>query len=96
MANLALIFSNRSRTQSLWRTLRVPNLTLWVVAGLTLGMLTLYLPGLSQVLHLAPLPVSWLALAFGAGLAPVFWFEGLKTWRRGHIYSELAQNPASL
>ncbi len=98
VANLALIFSNRSRTQSLWRTLRVPNLTLWIVAGVTLGMLmlTLYLPGLSQVLHLAPLPVSWLALAFGAGLAPVFWFEGLKTWRRGHNYSELAQNPASL
>jgi P-type Ca2+ transporter type 2C len=86
VANLALIFSNRSRTQSLWRTLRVPNLTLWVVAGLTLGLLllALYLPGLSQVLHLAPLPWPWLVLAWGAGLAPVFWFEGLKIWRRGH------------
>jgi hypothetical protein len=57
-----------------------------VVAGLTLGLLllALYLPGLSQVLHLAPLPWPWLVLAWGAGLAPVFWFEGLKIWRRGH------------
>ncbi len=84
VANLALIFSNRSRTQSLWRTLRVPNLILWVVASLTLGLLVLalYLPGLSQILHLAPLSVPWLALAFSAGLASVVWFEGLKAWRR--------------
>ena len=88
VANLALIFSNRSRSQSLWRTLRVPNLTLWVVAGLTAGLLllALYLPGLSAILHLAPLPWSWLALALGAGLVSVFWFEGLKSWRRGHNY----------
>jgi len=86
VANLALIFSNRSRNLSLWRMLRVPNLTLWVVAGLTAGLLflALYLPGLSAILHLAPLPWSWLALAVGAGLVSVFWFEGLKSWRRGH------------
>ncbi len=97
VANLALIFSNRSRTQSLWRTLHVPNLTLWVVACLTLGLLllALYLPGLSQVLHLAPLPWPWLALAWGAGLFSVFWFEGLKAWRRGHNYPELTRKSVS-
>ena len=33
VGNLALIFSNRSHSVSLWTTLSVPNRMLWTVAG---------------------------------------------------------------
>ncbi len=83
VANLALIFSNRSRRGSLWASLRVPNATLWIVSGLTLGLLllALYWPLLAGVLHLAPLPWPLLGMAVGLGLSSVLWFEVLK-WRR--------------
>ena len=60
VANLALIVSNRSGTQSLWATLRTPNKTLWVVVGLALALLlaALYLPWAVGVLRFAPLPAA--------------------------------------
>jgi Ca2+-transporting ATPase len=84
LANLALIFSNRSRQASVFDSLRVPNRTLWVVSGLTLGLLllALYLPPLAGVLHLAPLPASMLAVTMGAALACMGWFESLKWGKR--------------
>lgn len=84
IANLALIFSNRSRTGSLLASLRVPNATLWLVSGLTLGLLALalYLPLLAGVFHLAPLPFFELVLALVLGLSSVLWFEALKWSRR--------------
>jgi Ca2+-transporting ATPase len=84
MGNLALIFSNRSRTDSLWVGLRVPNRTLWVVTGLTLGLLglTLYLPWLARLFVFEPLPLSALLSAVGLGLVSVLWFEAIKLGRR--------------
>ena len=57
MGNLALIFSNRSRTGSLLASLRVPNRTLWIVTGLTLWFLGLglYQPGIARLFFFAPL-----------------------------------------
>lgn len=45
-ANLALIYSNRSGTKSLWQSLSTPNTALWAVARLALALLLgdLYLP----------------------------------------------------
>jgi Ca2+-transporting ATPase len=84
--NLALILSNRSTTQSLWATLRTPNITLWVVVALAMALLmsALYVPWAVGVLRFAPLPAHELGAAVALGLLSVLWFEGIKwiRWRR--------------
>jgi Ca2+-transporting ATPase len=84
IANLALIFSNRSGRRPLWATLRTPNRTLWAVVLLALALLlgALYLPWAVAVLRFAPLPAHQLASACGLGLLSVLWFEGIKWVRR--------------
>jgi Ca2+-transporting ATPase len=83
VANLALIYSNRSRTQSLLASLTAPNSILWIVTGVALGLLALalYLPFLAGIFRFAPLPPAELAAAFGLGLASVVWFQVLKYYR---------------
>jgi Ca2+-transporting ATPase len=83
-ANLALIFSNRSRSGSLWASLRVPNHTLWAVTAITLGLLglTLYVPWLTKLFFFAPLSGLDLLTAAGLGLLSVLWFEAIKLARR--------------
>ncbi|MEI6734918.1 MAG: cation-translocating P-type ATPase [Comamonadaceae bacterium] len=84
MGNLALIFSNRSRSGFLWASLRVPNRTLWTVCAVTLGLLllTLYLPWLSSLFFFAPLSGIDLLTASALGLLSVLWFEALKVLQR--------------
>jgi Ca2+-transporting ATPase len=84
VANLALIFSNRSGSGSLWTALRTPNPVLWAVVGVALSLLllALYLPLAAEVLRFSPMPVHELALACGLGLAAVLWFEVVKWVRR--------------
>lgn len=83
VANLTLIYANRSRVQSLLAALTAPNPILWIVTGATLGFLALalYLPFLAGVFRFAPLPPGELAAAFGLGLASVAWFQFLKRIR---------------
>jgi len=83
IANLALIFSNRSGTRTLLASLRSPNATLWVVTGVALGCLalSLYLPFLADALRFAPLSLNELAAAFSAALASIAWFQMLKLIR---------------
>ena len=84
VSNLSLILSNRSMSQTLWRSLRTPNLTLWVVVGLTLLLLfaALHLPWALEVLRFAPLATADLASAVFLGLLSLLWFEAIKTVRR--------------
>ena len=84
VANLALIFSNRSGTKPLWVSLRTPNVTLWVVIVLALALLiaALYVPWAVGVLRFAALPAHELAAACALGLLSVLWFEGVKWARR--------------
>jgi Ca2+-transporting ATPase len=84
MGNLALIFSNRSSRGSLWMSLRVPNRTLWIVTGVTLGLLglALYLPWLSRLFFFSPLSAPDLLTAIALGLLSVVWFEAIKLSRR--------------
>jgi Ca2+-transporting ATPase len=84
MGNLALIFSNRSRSASLWAALRVPNRTLWIVTGVALGFLALalYVPWLATLFRFEFLPLPYLGLALGLGLLSVIWFEAIKFSRR--------------
>lgn len=84
VGNLSLIVSNRSVSASFWRTLKIPNRTLWTVVGLAFALLlaALYLPWAVRMLHFAPLPAHELAAACGLGVLSVVWFEGLKWVRR--------------
>jgi Ca2+-transporting ATPase len=84
MGNLALIFSNRSNSASLWVSLRVPNRALWLVAGTTTTLLalTLYQPWVSSLFLFAPLPLRDVLMAVALGLSSVVWFEGIKLSRR--------------
>jgi Ca2+-transporting ATPase len=78
--NMALIFSNRSRTGGLWASLWVPNRTLWLVVAAALGLLlvALYVPWLARLFMFEHLPLPYLAAAAGLGLASVAWFELVK------------------
>jgi P-type Ca2+ transporter type 2C len=80
VANLALIFVNRSWSPSLLETLRWPNRALWWIVGGALAALALVLtvPGLRDLFLFAPLSVEDIAICLGAGLASIVWFEGLK------------------
>ncbi len=83
LANLALIFSNRSRTRTLLKSLHSPNAILWIVTGATLCFLALalYWPGVAGIFRFAPLSLAELAVAFGLALASVSWFQILKLLR---------------
>jgi len=83
IANVGLILTNRSATQSIVRTLQTPNTTLWLVvvgAAAFLG-LTLYVPMLRDLFQFGRLSVAELALAFIAGLMSIVVYEGLKICR---------------
>jgi Ca2+-transporting ATPase len=84
IANLALIFTNRSRTRTVIDTLRLPNPVLWLVTGGAIGLLMLafYWPFLTHLFRFAPLSATELALAAGAGLVSVLGFELMKLVRR--------------
>lgn len=79
--NLTLIFSNRSRRASLWKSLWVPNRTLWVVTGVTAMVLglTIYVPSLANLFKFGALPLQDLAIATLAGVLSVVWFAALKS-----------------
>jgi Ca2+-transporting ATPase len=68
VANLALIFANRSR--SVQMVLRANNPLLWIVTGSTLGLLALalYLPALAAVFSFAGLSVGELLTACALGI----------------------------
>jgi len=84
LANLLLIFSNRSRSHSLWSALRTPNVTIWIVTGATILFLALalYLPFFASLFRFAPLSPAELAVAFALALVSVAWLEVIKKLRR--------------
>ena len=80
IANLGLIFANRSRTRSILATLSTPNPALWWVTGGTLAFLILALvvPFFRGLFSFAPLHLWELVLIALAGLLSVFVSESLK------------------
>ena len=80
VANLALIFTNRSWSRTIPATLHSPNPALWWIVGGALGLLgvVLYTPGLRDLFHFAPPRPVDLAIGLAAGVAGILWFEGLK------------------
>lgn len=83
VANLGLIFANRSWTRTIWSTLRTPNAALWwVIGGTTFFLgLALYVPFLRDLFHFSTLHLDDLVLCLAAGSASILWFEGLKLVR---------------
>jgi Ca2+-transporting ATPase len=84
VANLGLIFANRSWTRTIWSTLRTPNAALWwVIGGTTFFLgLALYVPYLRELFHFSPLHTDDLLFCLVAGSASILWFEFLKLLRQ--------------
>ncbi len=84
IANLALIFVNRSWSRLIFDTLRLPNAALWWVTGgalLFLG-LALYVPFLQDLFKVAYLHPLDLLICAIAGVFSIVWFEALKLANR--------------
>jgi Ca2+-transporting ATPase len=83
--SLAIIMVNRSWTQSLWAMRHSRNEPLrWILLG-TIALLgvVLFVPAIQRLAHFAPLHATDLAMAAGAGIASLLWFEVLKrVWRK--------------
>ena len=80
IGNLGLIFTNRSRRDSLLRSLRVPNTALWWVSGGAIGFLSLVLsiPFLRNLFQFAPLHRWELALIIVAVFISLMIAESVK------------------
>ncbi len=80
IGNLGLIFSNRSRTLSIYQSLRIPNKALWWISGGALFFLALVLtiPALRNVFLFAPLHRWELGLLTAAGLSSILFAESVK------------------
>jgi Ca2+-transporting ATPase len=78
--NLGLIFANRSLSETLATTLRVPNRSLWWVTLGALAALVLILAWtpLRHVFSFAPLAWTTTALCLAVGASSVIWFDLLK------------------
>ncbi len=77
VANLGLIFVNRSWTETAARRLRTPNKALWWVTGGAAAFLAcaLYIPALRRVFHFSYLTPSDVFFCVLFGAASVVWFE---------------------
>jgi Ca2+-transporting ATPase len=87
IANLGLIFTNRSWSETAVQSLRSPNKALWWVVGGTLCalFLVLYVPVLQGLFWFAPVPPLYLLACAGAGIISILWFEIFKYWRKKSI-----------
>jgi Ca2+-transporting ATPase len=84
IANLGLIFVNRSWSRTIFSTLSAPNPALWwVTAGTTTGLcLILYIPFLRNLFHFAFLHPVDIVICLAAGLLSILWFEIMKIFNR--------------
>jgi Ca2+-transporting ATPase len=80
VANLALIFTNRSLTHSILDNRRASNHALWILGGSALCVLAavLFVPFLRDLFRLAMPHPDDLLVVVGAGLASLAWMEIVK------------------
>ncbi len=88
LGNLALIVSNRAGPRGLLASLWVPNGMLWGVMVFTLGLLALalYLPPLTDVLHMVPLSAGLLGIALAGAGGCLLWFEVIRVLARRRVF----------
>ncbi|GAB3642642.1 cation-translocating P-type ATPase [Spirosoma arcticum] len=86
LSNILLTLVNRSFTQSVFQTIRVPNPVLSLMLGLTLGLLLtmLFVPDVRQLFGFAPVSALALGWCLLAALVGVGWIEGYKAIRGGN------------
>jgi Ca2+-transporting ATPase len=82
IANLLLILTNRSWSETMFRTIKTPNKAMWwVFAGTLIGLaLILIIPGLRDLFRFAPVSFAELITCVLAGVVSVLWFEIYKVW----------------
>ncbi|NID13470.1 cation-translocating P-type ATPase [Fibrivirga algicola] len=83
LSNMLLTLVNRSFTQSIVKTIRIPNPILFLMVGLTFGLLlaTLLVPATRQLFGFAPVSASALGWCGLAALIGVGWIELYKAVR---------------
>jgi P-type Ca2+ transporter type 2C len=87
LANLALIFTNRSWGRTILGTLRSSNPALWWVIAGTVAFLgfVLFVPSSRDLFRFAVLHPNDLAICLGAAVCSILWFEVYKAWKRGKV-----------
>jgi Ca2+-transporting ATPase len=87
IANLGLIWTNRSRTRTVLETLRSPNAALWWVTGSAFAFLglVLYNPFLRELFRFSMLHVVDIGICFGAAVFSVFLVD---VWKIGHRFRD--------
>ena len=87
VANLALICTNRSWSESIVATFRKPNTAFWWVIGGTVFFLgaVLIVPGLRDLFQFAPVSPEYLLICITGGVFTVAWFELYKITRARQI-----------
>ena len=80
VANLGLILTNRSWSETIVTSLNTPNSALSYVFAVTIAclLLVLYVPYLQVLFRFAPISPADLFACIVAGAFSVFWFEGYK------------------
>ncbi|MDD1676317.1 MAG: cation-translocating P-type ATPase [Methanomicrobiales archaeon] len=86
VANLALISTNRSWSESIAATWKKPNAAFWWVMGGTVFFLgaVLVVPGLRALFRFAPIAPGYLFLSIIGGALTIAWFELFKVLRAHH------------
>jgi Ca2+-transporting ATPase len=89
VANLALICTNRSWSESIAATFRKPNTAFWWVIGGTVFFLgaVLIVPGLRSLFRFAPVSPEYLLICIIGGIFSVAWFELYKITRARQVDS---------
>jgi Ca2+-transporting ATPase len=82
IADIGLILTNRSWSESLLTSLRSPNTALaYVVSGTVIALaLVLYVPFLQDLFRFGTLSAADLCLCAVAGILSILWFEVFKLW----------------
>jgi Ca2+-transporting ATPase len=85
IANLSLILTNRSWSNTIFQTIKTPNKALWwVLTGALVFLgLVIYFAPLQQLFRFCPLSTGDIILCIVAGTLSVVWFEVLK-WLKGY------------
>jgi Ca2+-transporting ATPase len=87
VANLFLILTNRSWSETALTTLRTPNKAMWWVFFGTISclLLVLYIPVLQDLFGFGTVPVSELIVCAAAGALSIVWFECFKYWNARNV-----------
>ncbi|MDD1718930.1 MAG: cation-translocating P-type ATPase [Methanoregulaceae archaeon] len=95
VANIALICTNRSWSESIIATFRKPNRAFWWVIGGTIVFLAavLIIPGLRDLFRFAPIMPLDLLVCVTGGMLSVVWFEIFKAIQAGRRHP--GRNPGS-